>query len=542
MTAYNSLLTQITPHTNVKFVSDEKIGANIIYIPESIPDATGKGGLSNFLNTQIKTYYSQITIPDAIPNFLGKRLSNPKYKLALKKEYPAFVYNKVPGKQLHPDKANIFDLSGIINDIVSLSYSKSPKLVFDSLMSLINSVLLDYPTGRDNILLIQGDLNSPSDFLNLLNSQFLIHGSNLPSNLSGIIYDLKGTYIPLTHLKKEKNTTGNILVYNKQNYELILTSKAKAQSGEKVSSTEILKEPEKAILKEEEQKQTIKEAKEKITELSKNKESITSSMKQIKQIVHGIDTIKGQKLVGSFSQKLETLFKEDEGTRSSIEKLSNEINRKYNGNVSVKMDTPYTQKNVFDPIKIVGLEELGGYNKQFQELTTNMDELIEDLVTSTLTKDPEVPIKVVKISHKIVDNFKDRYKEYTVRIKHEDTKDAAYNISFRVPIPVQGKYIKIGGNNYILINQLFPKPIQKVAPNLVRFYTHYSTSSLTLKNTKLTAGNSFIQIEDAFVTKLKSINAIELKNFDNSTKDDIVETYGLPDLKDFKYSYMKVKL
>ena len=100
----------------------------------------------------------------------------------------------------------------------------------------------------------------------------------------------------------------------------------------------------------------------------------------------------------------------------------------------------------------------------------------------------------------------------------------------------------MGGNNFILINQLFAKPIQKVAPNLVRFYTHFSTASLILKNTKLNANSNFEDIENIFVQQLKSINAITLKNFTNADKDELCDKYDIPDLKAFKYHQMKIKV
>ena len=123
-----------------------------------------------------------------------------------------------------------------------------------------------------------------------------------------------------------------------------------------------------------------------------------------------------------------------------------------------------------------------------------------------------------------------------------NTTDKPYNITFQVPIPIQQKYIKVGGNNYILINQLFPKSIQKISPNLVRFYTHYSTCSLSIKNTKLTAENSFNDIEENFVQQLLALKAIKTELFTPQEKDDIAARYNIGDLQEFKYSKMEITI
>ena len=78
-----------------------------------------------------------ITPRGIITNFAGKKLSNQKYYLHLKKELPNFIYSRVPGKQMQPDRTNIFDFSGVVGDIISISYSRSQKLVFQEFQKLL---------------------------------------------------------------------------------------------------------------------------------------------------------------------------------------------------------------------------------------------------------------------------------------------------------------------------------------------------------------------------------------------------------------------
>ncbi len=440
----------------------------------------------------------------------------------MKKDLPTFIYNRVPGKQMNAERTNIFDMSGITSDILSVSKSRSQKQVFAEFNKLIGSVIKDYPQGRNNYLVISGDPTidaTNADFLNFLIYINKLSSGKLKTDLDGIVYMLDGKYFPLAipsdkegELKFLRNIIG-----------LIILSKDKLADGGKI------------VVSEEDKENQYNVAKEKIDVLVKDNKDISSVQKEIKDIVHGTD------LVGTFPEKLEMLYKDDHSqTGEKVETMRKEINKKYNGNIAVDLK----QDGVFDMQSIVGMDELGNYDKQRTELTENMDELIDDLIHGTLENDPDVDIKVLKITKKVVDDNKNRYKEYQVKIQHKDfglTTDKPYTISFRVPVPVQGKYIKIGGNNYILINQLFPKPIQKIDPNLVRFYTHFSVASLKIKNTKLTASNSFIDIEDKFVQQLKSINAIKLENFDNADKDEIAERYDLHDLHDFKYSKMTIK-
>jgi len=486
---------------NVRFI-DDKIGNNIFYVPETISTIDAWSALPNFLEGQIKTHYQMITIPGIITNFLGKKLSSQKYYLKIKQELPNFIYSRVPAKQMSVEKTNIFDTSGLINDLLSISKSRSPKMVFNSFNKLIESVMLDYDDDRKNYLMVDGsiDINSThSDFLNLLIYMSKLNSGKLESKLDGIIYKINNKYFPIA-IKKEGK-----LIFQKNHIGTIKLMKdkivAKDDSAEALNVTRKLIEK----ISEKEPKQAQKEIRE---ELQK----------------HSV-------LQGTFEEKIKTLFN-DSKIEDTVKNLSSEVNKKYNGNISIDIK----QQGAFNAQKIVGLDEVGNYDKQRTELLENIDESIEDLLHGTLESDPEVNIKILGIKTKIVDDNKNRYKEFQVKIQHKDfgkTTNKPYTISFRVPVPVNGKYIKIGGNNYVMINQLFPKPLQKVAPNLVRFYTHYSTASLSIKNTKLNATNGFKELEEKFIQNMKSLKNISLSTIDNKQKDYITARYNIKELQEF---------
>jgi len=513
MTSVSKLMLNKQPLPNIRFWDDNKIGSNIFFVPESISKKESDSALKKFLDTQVKAYYQTITVPNIITNFLGKKLSSQKYYLHIKKEMPNFLYNRTPGKS-SAERTNIFDFSGIIDEIVSITKSRSSKLVFTELNKFIGSAIKDYDSNRLNILLIAGNplINSgDSDFLNLLIYINKLNAGKIKSSLDGIVYLLNNKYYPIAikdedaKLKFLKNIIGQVIQIKDK------TSKGNIKTFD------------------------IEETKEKIEEIAKNakNEEAGSAHKEIKKLL-----LNHPELSGTFDEKVNQLF--DSETYNKISNLSSYVNKKYNGNI--ELNIPH--KGVFDAQKIVGMDEVGNYNKQKTELTENVDELVEDLIHGTLENDPDVDIKVLSIKTKILDDNKNRFKEFQVRIKHTDfgnTTNKPYTISFRIPVPVNGKYIKIGGNNYILINQLFPKPIQKVAPNLVRFYTHFSVASLKIKNAKLNASNGFNELEEKFVQQLKSVNAIKLENMTNVLKDDVSLNYGLDDLHDFKYSKMTIK-
>ena len=527
MTTVTKLIKNKQPLPNVRFWDEEKIGSNIFFVPEAISPEEAYSSLEKFIGTQIKGYYQQVTVPGIISNFLGKKLANQKYYLKIKKDLPNFIYSRTPGKQMNPERTNIFDFSGITSDILSTAKSRSQKQVFIEFNKLITSVIKDYPEGRSNYLVIHGSStidSTSADFLNFLVYINKLNSGKIKTKLDGIVYVLDGKFFPIAVPDKEEGE----LKFLRNILGMIMMNKDKLATGGKISAKD---------LEDVVQDNGYQEARDKINDLVKDKgsDSIRVVQKDIKEIVHKLD------ISGTFEEKLETLYKDSSSkTGEKVEELKRKINKKYNGNVEVSI--PKT--GVFDAQEIVGMDELGNYNKQKTELTENMDSLIEDLIHGTLETDPDVEIKVLNIKTKIVDDNKNRYKEYQVKIQHKDfglTTNKPYTVSFRVPVPVQGKYIKLGGNNYILINQLFPKPIQKIEPNLVRFYSHYSVASLKIKNTKLNSTNSFEDIENTFVQQLKSIGAIKLENLDNSTKDDLVAKYNIDDLSSFKYSKMTIK-
>lgn len=524
------------PLKNIRFIDEDKNGNNIIFISEDTKD---DNQLIKFLSSQIKGYYNEITIPGIITNFLGKKLSSQKYFIHMKKELPNFKYNRLPTKGIN-EKTNIFDMSYIMPQILLLSKSRSKKLVHTEFMKFINSILKDYNDSSKNYLFINGSTKISSeqaDYLNLLEYSFRLNGNKLSTELDGIVYVMNGKYYPLTisEIDKKKN---KILKLNRMMFTLIQSNKDKLSIGEEEVELDNISNKETTL------KASQKVIKEKIDKVLNNitDENNATSMNEIKDLVHSDDSLEG-----TFEEKLNKLY-----TKEAVEKdiikakeileLHDDVNDKYNGIVDLNIK----QDGVFDMQAIVGLDSVSSYNKQYQELMVNMDEKMNTLFKSTLETDPTLNIKILDIKTKVVDDNKNRYKEYIVKIQHKDigeTSNKPYNISFRAPIVVQDKYVRVGGNNYVMISQMFPKPIIKVQANLVRLYTAFSVSGLELKNSILSVSNSFEDIETNMLSSLKSINKVsKLEEFTDADKDEIMIKYSIPDLEYFKHRKIVIKI
>ena len=515
MQTVKKLLLTKQPLSDVRFnVKNEE--TNLIFIPESDSD------IKNFLKLGQKIFFDQITIPGIITNFVGKKISSQKHYLDMKKEMPAYKYNRVPGDDKE-GSANIFDMSGMTNEISKLLKSRSKKLVFNELIKLFNSVSKQ----RDTVLFIYND-SSSSVFLELIQYISLLSG-NIKTDMTGIVYYFNGKYYPIGKPVTIKDT--NYIKINKDVISLILKNIQRLDNGEDSHDE---------ILTDDDISNNLKALRAEVNELTKsigidNDKKI--NMNKIKELV-----LNNEHLTGNFVERLKALYNEEKDTPiDELDQHTKDINRKYNGNIVVDIKS----NDPVDPMKIVGMKELGNYNKQEKELNENMDENIKDLLESTLLADKDLNIEIKGIKTKIVDNFNDRYKEYIVKIQHKNIGNSTnrpYEIKFRVPIVVQGKYTRIGGNNYIMINQLFSSPISKVSPHLVRFYTHFSVTSVTLKSTHLSAERDFKDIESKFVQNLKSIKAIETTNFSNELKDEIIENYNIPDLESFQYQRIEIDI
>ena len=238
------------------------------------------------------------------------------------------------------------------------------------------------------------------------------------------------------------------------------------------------------------------------------------------------------------------ITKEEKTKIDKLDEAHKKLLKEHNGTIFLEqMQNRSTfPKMAFNPDNIVGLKEFSGYDKQNQEFKANLDLAIKDLVMS-LEKDKDLKIKVHKIDSKIKDDTKTRYKLFTVQISQDygATHKGKYSFNIEVPYPIEGKYIKYGGNDYLMVNQLFNQPIQKVNNNLARLYTHYNTTSVSLKNSKIGL-SSLPHIFKEVSINLKNLNpklktTIKTTEISDTTKDNLPID---PSRKNFSFEKIEI--
>lgn len=151
---------------------------------------------------------------------------------------------------------------------------------------------------------------------------------------------------------------------------------------------------------------------------------------------------------------------------------------------SVPLELPKDQNTFpFDISDIVTLKSTNGQFRQKYEFTESIHENIEK-VFKTLETQATHPIKVNSITYDFVDTDSDRYTEYTISLTNMDGNKQTYQIKLDIPMIVNDKYFKLGGNKYIFSNQQHLKPLTKTEKNDCRFLTNYAIIRMTVENLK----------------------------------------------------------
>ena len=533
---YSTLLYHSkTPLQNIRFYNpNTKEGDVLFFINETKTD------INKFLHSQPKGYFDNIVIPNIISNFLGKKLSAQKHYADMKKALPNYIYTRIPNSKYRGEKTSIFDLTAMMTDIINLSKTRSKKIVMDSFLELIEKISNDYPKELTKTLFIYGDNKLSAyeaDFLQLINYYFKLNGNRVKTNFESIVYFMNKQYYPLT--LQELDQDGNKhLKLNLTMMSLVIANKEKNSKNEaEINVIDIESEHNTSLTK-------LDDLRTEINKLASDMDDKEDDVK--KDIVNKIKILinKESSLSGTFEDKLHQLYNLTDQKQhvKTVLDLHDEVNDKYNGLIDVNI--PKT--GVFDDQELVGLKTLSSFNKQYKELMENVDEDIVSTITEALTNDPDIDIKILGIKKEIIDDNKNRYKSFKVKIQHKEfgnTTSSPYELEFRTPVVVNDKYVKLGGNNYIMISQLFPQPIVKVQSNLVRLFTNFSISHVELKNTKLNAKTDFKEVEQTLVNQLKALGKVKQdESFSNKSKDEIGSKYGIKDLELFGYKKLEISL
>lgn len=524
-----------SPLQNVRFYNPETKEGDVLFFINEQPN-----DIVNFLNSHPKGLFDNIVIPGVIPNFMGKKLSSQKQYAHMKKVLPTYMYTRIPNSKYKGEKTSIFDFSEIIPDVSIISKTRSKKIVMDSFLALCETIIPDYNPEAKKCLFIYGDNKLSafeSDFLQLLEYYFKLNSNRIKTNFDSIVYFMNNTYYPLAHQDIDKDGAKHLKL-DINMITLVLSNKDKLNKNEaELNIIDIESASATSLTKMDDLRAEIK----KLADVMEDQEDDEkkSTMAKIKKLVED-----EKSLTGTFEDKLHSLFANDNQNNhvKKVLDLHDEINDKYNGLIDIVI--PHI--GVFDDQEIVGLKTLSSFNKQYKELMENVDEDIISTITGALTSDPDVDIKILNIKKEIIDDNKNRFKEFSIKIQHKEfgnTTSSPYELKFRTPVVVNDKYVKLGGNNYIMISQLFPQPIVKVQSNLVRLFTNFSISHVELKNTKLNAKTDFKEVEQTLVNQLKALGKVKQdESFSNKSKDEIGQKYGINDLELFGFKKLEITL
>jgi len=526
---------------NLIFKDTQNKGVNIIYLPE-----LGNSGI-DFINLyRKKGYWDYVVIPMTF-SFLSHKVYTTNYYKSFKKNIPTIRIQRKFIKVNQETKSIVVDLTALSENFAAFSKSRSKRQTVQALISLIESFAIDNKvTQKEIYFLIDGNSTDEKEVIDSLYYIARLNANKIRiKGIEGIVLYGNKRFWPLTI--KEKDKDGDYLKININ----ILTRYMKEVHAEEVQAE--LETPEQSIENTQKQvralydvhKKTLNSLKD-ITGTAKKSEEIEENpLELIKNEVERNKHLKGK----TFEEKLSNLFrhkpkgieknqkaveKEDKKTKELIQEVQTELqklNKEYNGVIEVKSDViKRNTKQFYDPINVIGFDDFHSYDKQRNEFGKNLDQAIFDLIKS-LEKDPEVNIKVVSVKTVITDTNRDRLKTYKVKLKQDFGHTKPYTISFHVPIPSKGKYLKLGGNDYIMINQFFSKPVIKVSPKMVRVYTQFSTATVHLKHHSLNEEQDIKEMIETFSNSLKRNKKLK-KNPEVLEKEkvqSIIEKYQLPE-------------
>jgi len=487
----------------------------IIYIPE-IPNS-GK----NFINKYRKrgVFNEVLLLPNS--QLLNKKSINAQYIKDFKKLNPNVKI--VPKfKNFVKGRANIIDMTPYMELYYILGLSLSKFKVTFELFKIINQLIKE--NDIDNAYIFLDTNNENHLFLDTLYKIFRKGGFKIKTELLNVdsIFGLiqNDSIYDVFNLANKKEDE---LLFKPNLFNLLL-KELNIEEQETKTDEEIKKEVKENIKNISEKILSDKKIKTLKTEI-KNGEMKVNLESSIDEIYQEISKINFQEDLKnkSIEEKLNYLFQNEKDTKLKnkikevIDYLS-EINKEYNGSIKLNKDLIKKSSNsYYNPLDIIGFDDISVYDKQRTAFGESLDKSMFDLF-KTIEEDKDAGIKILNIDVDIEDTNKSRFKIYKLKLKN--TKFGSkniYELPIKVPYPIKGKYLKMDGVNYIMINQFFPKPLLKIQPNLVRLYTQFSTFSVTLNSHKFNGNDDLDHVLDE-VIKLNKAKVDFVDDFDKLDK------------------------
>jgi hypothetical protein len=533
--------------TDLIFKDAENKGVNIIYYPE-----LGNSGIEFANKYRKKNYWDYILIPPAFM-FLSHKVFTNNYLKSFKKTVPQIRVQRKFLKNGQPMRSVVVDLTPLSENFTAFSKSKSKKQSMDAFFELLQKFITDNSvTDKSVYLVIDGHNLEEKEMAETLFYYSRLNSNRLRiSGLEGILFYGNKRYWPVTITETDKEGKYlkiNINMFSRYMKEVHAVDTEEEQATPE-ESVEYTKNVVKALYKVHEEK--LKSSAGALKHTTKTDEIEENPIELIKSEVQQNKYLAGN----SFEEKLTNLFNakpkirvagkkettsnikepEDKAIKKTIKNISRELeelNKKYNGTLTIEeSQVDRNQSSFYKPLNIIGFNDFSAYKKQETEFGDNLDQAMFDLLKS-LETDKDLGIKILNIKTEITDTNRDRLKTYKIKLQHKSFGwEKPYTVSFHVPIPSKGKYLKVGGNDYIMINQFYSKPVIKVSPKRVRLYTQFATCSVHLKHHALNDEDGVKETLYNMELQLKHAKKLKAKptKLDNDTIEDIKAKWDLPD-------------
>lgn len=131
---------------------------------------------------------------------------------------------------------------------------------------------------------------------------------------------------------------------------------------------------------------------------------------------------------------------------------------------------------------IIDLKYVTGPSLHAYEYDENIDKAVKKLLSLLEMKKPT--FEVLGINKEIVDDGYNRYALFKVKVQNPKGLglQEPYEINFKIPYLVNGKYFKLNSVEYIMSSQQFLNPITKDKPKTVRLLTQFNTVTTSITN------------------------------------------------------------
>ena len=431
-----------------------------------------------------------IIVKSNIVRFGSISLNPKRYGVELKKSFSKTNFS-LP-RSIAQNRFIIIDHSPIINVVKSISELSERRALFLLLNYLKNEFqytktsfietehIALFSFNNNGLFELLSDtlrvFKSRDDLFRFFDNYTLIHASN--SITPAIYYKSGNLHIDFQAFnrfesivkkidisKPEKTVTPELLDTVDHSQEKIEKEISNTQIPEESLSSEILNRVvgDKIIVNDKIQKNIENVIKTKISKNTSEDEANQIVLKTINKSLFGTDQIKQEYL-----DNPKLLLSKIEAFDEHSDKLN--FNNIENTFISPNSDT-------------IKIEEITGPIRHKHEFGENIHSHVNKLFKTLEGK--STPIDVVDISHEIKDNNVNRYIEYTITLQNKSGGlKQPYDIKLNVPYPINDRYFKLNGKEYILASQQFLIPLTKNTPTEARFLSHFSMITEKLVNFK----------------------------------------------------------